>query len=86
MAGDRARGATLYCTLEPCSHVGRTGPCVVRIVEAGVVRVVASVEDPNPLVSGRGFAYLRDHGVTVEVGLGADESAALNAAIFHADA
>ena len=82
MAGDRARGATLYCTLEPCSHVGRTGPCVVRIVEAGIVRVVASVEDPNPLVSGRGFAYLRDHGVTVEVGLGADESTALNAGFF----
>src|SRR5690349_13610421 len=49
-AGDRARGATLYCTLEPCAHQGRTGPCAARIVDAGVARVVASVEDPNPLV------------------------------------
>ena len=52
-AGARARGATLYCTLEPCCHVGRTGPCVTRIVDAGIARVVAAVEDPNPLVSGR---------------------------------
>ena len=58
-AGERARGATLYCTLEPCCHVGRTGPCVHRIVGAGVARVVASMEDPNPAVQGRGFAYLR---------------------------
>src|SRR6185503_571441 len=58
-AGERARGATLYCTLEPCCHHGRTGPCVVRIADAGVRRVVAAVEDPNPLVSGRGFAFLR---------------------------
>ena len=75
MAGERARGATLYCTLEPCSHLGRTGPCVHRIVEAGISRVVAAVEDPNPLVSGRGFAYLREHGVTVEVGVGAPAAA-----------
>ena len=71
MAGARARGATLYCTLEPCCHTGRTGPCVARIVDAGIARVVAAVEDPNPLVSGRGFAYLRAHGIDVEVGLGA---------------
>jgi diaminohydroxyphosphoribosylaminopyrimidine deaminase / 5-amino-6-(5-phosphoribosylamino)uracil reductase len=58
MAGPRARGATLYCTLEPCSHTGHTGPCVVRILEAGIARVVASVEDPDPRVSGRGFAFL----------------------------
>ena len=57
--GERARGATLYCTLEPCCHVGRTGPCVHRIVDAGIARVVASIEDPNPAVQGRGFAYLR---------------------------
>src|SRR5215212_5663593 len=58
-AGDRARGATLYCTLEPCAHRGRTGPCAALIVDAGISRVVASVQDPNPLVNGRGFAYLR---------------------------
>ncbi len=67
-AGSRARGATLYCTLEPCCHVGRTGPCVTRIVEAGIKRVVAAMEDPNPIVSGRGFAFLREHGVEVSVG------------------
>ena len=77
-AGDRARGATLYCTLEPCCHVGRTGPCVERIVEAGVGRVVASMEDPNPAVQGRGFAYLRAHDVPVEVGLGRARSLRLN--------
>src|SRR5581483_2157675 len=73
-AGARARGATLYCTLEPCAHQGRTGPCAARIVDAGIARVVASIEDPNPLVQGRGFAYLRAHGVQVDVGPGAAES------------
>src|SRR5579864_2522185 len=62
IAGDRARGATLFCTLEPCSHHGRTGPCAARISERGVARVVAAVEDPNPLVHGQGFAYLRARG------------------------
>jgi len=81
-AGERARGATLYCTLEPCCHEGRTGPCATRIVDAGVQRVVASVEDPNPLVRGRGFAFLREHGVSVDVGLEAARSAALNDAFF----
>jgi diaminohydroxyphosphoribosylaminopyrimidine deaminase/5-amino-6-(5-phosphoribosylamino)uracil reductase len=81
-AGDRARGATLYCTLEPCVHQGRTGPCAPRIVAAGIARVVAAVEDPNPLVSGRGVAYLREHGVEVSVGLGADRSIALNQPFF----
>jgi diaminohydroxyphosphoribosylaminopyrimidine deaminase/5-amino-6-(5-phosphoribosylamino)uracil reductase len=81
-AGPRARGSTLYCTLEPCCHEGRTGPCSRRIVEAGVGRVVASIEDPNPLVRGRGFAFLRAHGVVVEVGLEAARSAALNDAFF----
>src|SRR6266705_3438555 len=63
-AGDRARGATLYCTLEPCCHQGRTGPCVARIVDAGIVRAVVATEDPNPLVSGQGFKFLRDRGVS----------------------
>jgi diaminohydroxyphosphoribosylaminopyrimidine deaminase/5-amino-6-(5-phosphoribosylamino)uracil reductase len=81
-AGDRARGATLYCTLEPCCHVGRTGPCADRIVKAGITRVVAAVEDPNPLVSGHGFSYLRRHGVTVDVGLGAEAATALNQPFF----
>jgi diaminohydroxyphosphoribosylaminopyrimidine deaminase/5-amino-6-(5-phosphoribosylamino)uracil reductase len=83
-AGARARGSTLYCTLEPCCHQGRTGPCVVPIVEAGVRRVVAAVEDPNPLVSGRGLAFLRAHGVEVTVGARGREAAALNRAFFTA--
>jgi diaminohydroxyphosphoribosylaminopyrimidine deaminase/5-amino-6-(5-phosphoribosylamino)uracil reductase len=77
-AGARARGATLYCTLEPCSHTGRTGPCTDRIIAAGLGRVVAAMEDPFPLVSGRGFAILRDHGIVVEVGVGRDEAVRLN--------
>jgi len=64
-AGSRARGATLYCTLEPCSHTGRTGPCVERIVGAGIDRVVIPVQDPNPRVAGKGIAYLRAYGVEV---------------------
>ena len=81
-AGTRARGGTLYCTLEPCVHVGRTGPCVVRIVEAGISRVVAAVEDPNPLVRGQGFSFLRQRGVNVEVGLGETTATTLNQPFF----
>ena len=77
-SGPRARGATMYCTLEPCCHVGRTGPCVTKIVEAGISRLVAAIEDPNPLVNGKGFAHLRAHGVHVEVGLGASAARVLN--------
>ena len=77
-SGSRARGATMYCTLEPCCHVGRTGPCVTKIVEAGITRLVAAIEDPNPLVNGQGFAHLRHHGVQVEVGLNAHAALALN--------
>jgi diaminohydroxyphosphoribosylaminopyrimidine deaminase/5-amino-6-(5-phosphoribosylamino)uracil reductase len=82
LAGEQARGGTLYCTLEPCSHVGRTGACVARIAEAGIVRVVAAVEDPNPLVRGRGFAYLASRGIHVEVGLGLTPASGLNQPFF----
>jgi diaminohydroxyphosphoribosylaminopyrimidine deaminase/5-amino-6-(5-phosphoribosylamino)uracil reductase len=78
MAGERAQGATLYCTLEPCVHTGRTGPCVERIVPAGITRVVAAMEDPNPKVAGRGLEYLRAHGVGVEVGVASQTARALN--------
>src|SRR4051794_23049496 len=81
-AGVRARGAALYCTLAPCAPPGGTGPCAARIVAAGVARVVASVEDPNPLVQGRGFAYLRAHGIGVDVGPGSVQSCGMNQPFF----
>lgn len=84
MAGEQARGGTLYCTLEPCSHTGRTGPCVPRIARAGITRVVAAVEDPNPQVRGRGFAFLRSHGIAVDVGLGVESASRLNQPFFTA--
>jgi diaminohydroxyphosphoribosylaminopyrimidine deaminase/5-amino-6-(5-phosphoribosylamino)uracil reductase len=77
-AGAAARGATLYCTLEPCVHIGRTGPCTDRIMAAGIRRVVAAMEDPFPQVKGRGFAALRAHGIEVDVGVGEEEAARLN--------
>ena len=73
MAGERARGSTVYVTLEPCSHFGRTPPCANALVEAGVARVVVCLTDPDPRVSGRGLAILRDAGIAVESGLMEDE-------------
>src|SRR5262245_35916304 len=83
-AGERARGAALYINLEPCCHDGRTGPCTDAVIAAGVRRVVAAMKDPNPLVSGRGFARLREAGIEVEI---ADElrteAEQLNEAFAH---
>jgi diaminohydroxyphosphoribosylaminopyrimidine deaminase/5-amino-6-(5-phosphoribosylamino)uracil reductase len=77
-AGTRARGGTLYLNLEPCSHQGRTGPCADAVIGAGITRVVCSMQDPNPLVSGQGFARLRSRGIHVDVGLLEAEAQRLN--------
>jgi diaminohydroxyphosphoribosylaminopyrimidine deaminase/5-amino-6-(5-phosphoribosylamino)uracil reductase len=82
MAGPRARGAVLYCTLEPCCHIGRTPPCVDRIVDAGIRQVIAATEDPNPAVRGRGIAQLRARGVDVVVGLLEERAVRLNQPFF----
>lgn len=77
-AGERARGGTAYVTLEPCAHHGRTPPCVDALIDAGVARVIVAMEDPNPLVAGRGLARLRAAGIEVRCGLLADEARELN--------
>jgi diaminohydroxyphosphoribosylaminopyrimidine deaminase / 5-amino-6-(5-phosphoribosylamino)uracil reductase len=74
-AGKAAQGATMYVTLEPCSHHGKTPPCVDAIIKAGIARVVSALEDVNPEVAGQGYAKLRERGIVVETGLGADEAA-----------
>ena len=74
-AGDLAKGATLYVTLEPCSHIGRSPPCVDAIIAAGIGRVVSAMEDPNPLVAGQGHARLKAAGILVDVGRCSDEAA-----------
>lgn len=81
-AGRRARGATLYLTLEPCAHQGKTPPCAPAVVEAGVSRVVAASGDPDPRVAGKGFSILREGGIAVEVGLRCEEAVRLNEAFF----
>ena len=79
-AGAGARGATLYCTLEPCDHTGRTGPCTRALIEAGIARAFIATRDPNPVVDGRGFRSLQRAGVQVDSGLLADRARRLNAA------
>lgn len=81
-AGAAAKGATAYVTLEPCAHLGQTPPCANALIEAGVKRVVAAIEDPDPRVSGRGFAMLREAGVAVETDVLRDDAAASNAGFF----
>jgi len=78
VAGSAARGATVYVTLEPCSHHGRTPPCASALIEAGVSRVVAAMEDPNPQVAGRGMSMLVDAGISAQCGLLAVEAGELN--------
>lgn len=82
-AGGRVRGADLYVTLEPCSHRGKTGPCAEALLDAGIRRVAAAMEDPNPLVSGKGFDRLRSAGVEVRNGLLEDEARLLNRGWVH---
>jgi diaminohydroxyphosphoribosylaminopyrimidine deaminase / 5-amino-6-(5-phosphoribosylamino)uracil reductase len=82
-AGEAARGATLYVTLEPCSHLGKSPPCADAIIAAGIARVVSAIEDPNPEVAGQGHAKLRAAGITVDIGLAATEAAHDHAGHFR---
>ncbi|ETI70097.1 bifunctional diaminohydroxyphosphoribosylaminopyrimidine deaminase/5-amino-6-(5-phosphoribosylamino)uracil reductase RibD [Neobacillus vireti] len=83
MAGNRAKGSTVYVTLEPCSHYGKTPPCAMALIESGVRRVVIASEDPNPLVAGNGIALMRDAGIEVNTGVLKERADALNEAFFH---
>ncbi|MGA9091497.1 MAG: bifunctional diaminohydroxyphosphoribosylaminopyrimidine deaminase/5-amino-6-(5-phosphoribosylamino)uracil reductase RibD, partial [Bradyrhizobium sp.] len=82
-AGEAARGATLYVTLEPCSHVGKSPPCTDAVIAAGIKRVVSAIEDPNPEVAGQGHARLRAAGIAVDIGPGAAEAAHDHAGHFR---
>jgi len=81
-AGDAARGATVYTSLEPCAHAGRTPPCAQALIDAGVARVVSATEDPDPRVQGKGFAMLRAAGIPVESGVLSDEASRMNEAFL----
>jgi diaminohydroxyphosphoribosylaminopyrimidine deaminase/5-amino-6-(5-phosphoribosylamino)uracil reductase len=83
MAGNLAKGATLYVTLEPCSHYGRTGPCAVAVAQSGIKRVVIGMQDPNPKVSGRGINILREAGIEVKCGVLENEVRKLNEVFLH---
>ena len=78
-AGEAARGATVYVTLEPCAHHGKTPPCADALIAAGVAKVVSAIEDPDPRVKGKGHARLRRAGIAVEVGVLAPEAREINA-------
>ena len=83
MAGEHAKGATLYVTLEPCSHFGKTPPCANLVKDSGVSRVVVAMQDPNPSVAGRGIQLLRDAGIEVEVGMLEEKAYRLNERFIH---
>jgi diaminohydroxyphosphoribosylaminopyrimidine deaminase/5-amino-6-(5-phosphoribosylamino)uracil reductase len=78
MAGTKAKGATLYVTLEPCDHFGRTPPCTDAIIESGIIRVVIAMSDPNPVTNGRGIKKLRRHGISVTTGVLEEDASAIN--------
>lgn len=83
MAQDKAKGATIYITLEPCSHHGRTPPCVERVINSGITRAVVAAKDPNPLVAGNGIAKLKEAGIEVVVGILGQESEKMNEVFNH---
>lgn len=82
LAGEQARGATLYVTLEPCSHQGQTGPCTEAIIQAGIAKVVIACRDPYPKVDGSGITRLQEAGIEVEVGIGESEAIEINRGFF----